>query len=331
MEKSKPPFTISNEMLSLVSSIMEKIGNISSFDALSILPVLRKQNRIKSVQSSCAIEANSLSLNQVTDIINGKVVIGPEKDIIEIRNALKAYDELERINPFSIDELKRVHKILGTFIIDSAGEFRRVNEGVADENGEVIFIAPPPKMVSSLMLDLFTWCEDNYKTINPLILSSVFHYEFLFIHPFTDGNGRTARLWQTALLSKWKPVFRWIPVENYIKKHQEEYYQAISKSHANGDSNAFIIFMLRMIDITLNNLIKDTNHGLNSNSIYVRKLLDAMPEGIWLTSNEILEVLDLKSKETLRKNYLDPAINDGLIVIEIPDKPTSRNQRYKKQ
>lgn len=329
MKKYEPPFVITNEMLNNVSEIMEIIGRISSFNSFNRFPILRMQNRVRSIHSSCYIEANSLSFDQVQDIINGKVVVGPKKDIIEIKNAINAYNEMENINPFSLKDLKMIHRIIGKDVIKDDGNFRNGNEGVTDENGNVVFIAPPPELVDGFMRDLFVWCKENYKTINPLILSSIFHYEFVFIHPFSDGNGRTARLWQTCLLGKWKNIFYYLPIENYIKDNQSEYYSAISNSHIEGNSNPFIVFMLKMIKDALNDLIKDTDI-YSAESIYVKKLLTVMPQGIYLTSFEILDLLHLKSKETLRKNYLEPAISNGLVVLEYPDKPTSRNQRYKK-
>ena len=329
MDKYIPPFVLTNEMLNSVSEIMEIIGRIGALDNLSRFPVLRKQNRVRSIHSSCYIEANSLSFDQVLDIVNGKTVVGPEKDIIEIKNAIKAYNEMNNINPFSIKDLKRIHGVIGRDVVKNAGEFRTGNEGVTDENGNVVFVAPPPELVNGLMVDLLKWCKENYKIINPLILSSVFHYEFVFIHPFRDGNGRTARLWQTCLLGKWKNSFYYLPIENYIKDNQNDYYKAISDSHIAGNSNPFIVFMLKMIRDALNDLSKDTAIS-SGDSIYVKKLLSVMPHGIYLTSSEILDLLNLKSKETLRKNYLDPAIQNGQVILEYPDKPTSKNQRYKK-
>ena len=329
MEKYEPPFVITNQILNSVSEIMEIIGRTNTLDNLNRFPVLRKQNRVRSIHSSCYIEANSLSLDQVQDIINGKTVIGPEKDIIEIKNAIQAYENMDTINPFSVKDLKRIHGIIGKGVVRNAGEFRTGNEGVTDENGNVVFVAPPPELVNGLMINLLKWCKENFKTINPLILSSVFHYEFVFIHPFRDGNGRTVRLWQTCLLGKWKDIFYYLPIENYIKDNQEDYYKAISASHLAGNSNPFIVFMLKMIKNALNDLTNEAAISSNE-SIYVKRLLSVMPKGIFLTASEILDLLHLKSKETLRKNYLDPAINNHYIILEYPDKPTSKNQRYKK-
>ncbi|MDY6276233.1 MAG: Fic family protein [Bacilli bacterium] len=329
MEKYYPPFKITNEMLSLVASIMEKIGKVDSFNNLDELPILRKQNRIKSIHSSCAIEANSLSFDQVQDVINGINVVGPQKDIIEVQNAIEAYKEIENINPFDEEELKRIHFIFGKNVVKNPGKYRSGNEGVSDENGNIVFVAPQPNLVPIHMSNLFSWIKKEFKTVNPLILSSVFHYEFVFIHPFSDGNGRTVRFWQNAILGKWKPIFYWLPIENKIQQYQEDYYKAISMSHLNGESTAFIVFMLKMIDQTFSDLLSDAFDYENSTSIYIKKLLESLKPYIWYTSNDILKALGLKSKEALRKNYLGPAIKKELIILEFPDKPTSKNQRYK--
>ncbi len=201
MEKYIQPFVITNDILKHVSSIMEKIGKISSFDNLSRFPILRKQNRIRSIQSSCAIEANSLTINQVEDVINGKTVIGPSKDITEIKNAIKAYEMAYDKNPFIENDLKYVHSIMTKDLIEASGKYRTTGEGVIDDKGNLIFLAPPKELVPSLMSNLINWARDNFNIINPLILSSIFHYEFVFIHPFSDGNGRMARLWQNLILS----------------------------------------------------------------------------------------------------------------------------------
>lgn len=329
MEKYEPPFVYTNEIMNLVSNIMEKIGEINVFNELDKLPVLRKQNRIRSIHSSCAIEANSLSLDQVSDVINGKDVIGPQKDILEVKNAISAYEEIETVNPYSKKELLRIHGVIGKDVVENPGHFRNGNEGVEDENGNVVFIAPPPEMVDALISNLFSWIKNNVNKINPLILSSIFHYEFVFIHPFRDGNGRTARFWQTAILGKWNKMFYYLPIENHIKDHQEDYYKAISKSHIDGTSNSFVVFMLKMIDSSLEELMMNTSI-YSGNSIYIKKLLSTMPIGVYLTANEIMDLLGLKSKETLRKNYINPVIEQGYVILEYPDKPTSKNQRYKR-
>ena len=329
MEKYIPPFVITNEILNYVSSIMEKIGKISSFDNLSRFPILRKQNRIRSIQSSCAIEANSLTISQVEDVINDKIVIGPSKDIKEIKNAINAYDIAFDKNPFLEKDLKYIHSVMTKDLIELSGKYRTTGEGVIDNKGSLIFIAPPKEMVPTLMSNLINWAKENFNNISPLILSSIFHYEFVFIHPFSDGNGRMARLWQNLILSKWKPIFKYIPIESLIKKYQLEYYDAISKSNLNGDSTIFITFMLKMIDLSLTDLINDTSLEIENTSIYVNKLLKVLTKNKWYTSKEMQSLLNLSDRVNFRKNYLNPAIESGLIEVEFKDKKTSKNQRYK--
>ena len=331
MDKYIPPFEISNEMLKKVSDIMEKIGKLDSFTNLDKTPYLRKQTKINSVHSSVAIENNPLSLEQVKDVINGKLVIGEQKDIQEVKNAYKAYEMLKDINPYSIDDLKKVHGVMTFLVEEISGEFRTSSEGVFDDNGNCIFICPPGNRVNSLMNDLFEWLNENKDTIHPLILSSIFHYEFVFIHPFTNGNGRTVRLWQNSILYKWKDIFEYLPIESKIHKYQDEYYNSIALCHKNANSNVFIEFMLKMIDETLDEAISTSPLPITNETININKLLDAMESGKPMTATEIMEKLGIKSKETLRGQYLDPAIKQGLVNLTNPDKPTSKNQMYYKK
>lgn len=330
MDKYIPPFEISNEMLKKVSDIMEKIGKLDSFTNLDKTPYLRKQTKINSVHSSVAIENNPLSLEQVKDVINGKLVIGEQKDIQEVKNAYKAYEMLKDINPYSIDDLKKVHGVMTLLVEEVSGEFRTSSEGVFDDNGNCIFVCPPGDRVNSLMNDLFEWLNENKDTIHPLILSSIFHYEFVFIHPFTNGNGRTVRLWQNSILYKWKDIFEYLPIESKIHKYQDEYYDSIAKCHKNANSNVFIEFMLKMIDETLDEAISTSHLPITNETININKLLDVMESGKPMTATEIMEKLGIKSKETLRGQYLDPAIKQGLVSLTIPNKPTSKNQMYYK-
>lgn len=323
----KPPFIITNEILSYVSSISEKIGRITATGNLESRPHLRKNNRIKSIHSSLKIEANTLSLGQVRDVINGKAVLGEQKEIQEVKNAYAAYEKFTEINPFSIKDLKKFHGIMTKYVVEESGEFRRGEEGVFNGN-QCIFMAPPARFVSQLMDNLFEWMEEARNTVHPLILSSVFHYEFVFIHPFADGNGRMARLWHTAILSRWKPIFEYIPIESQIEKFQDEYYNAIAKCHVDGASTIFIEFMLSQIDKILDDISVQISENSEHLSEYIKKLLDVMEYDIPYTSKTLMEKLGLKSKEGFRRNYLRPATDMNLIHMTIPDKPNSRNQRY---
>ena len=320
-----PPYTLNNEILGLVASISTKLGQVLHYRDMSAYPRLRRNNRIESIHSSLAIEANSLTLGNVRDVIAGKAVAGPEQEILEVKNAYAAYDELSRLNPYSLKELLRIHGIMTAGLVQEAGKFRHGEEGVFAD-GRCIFMAPPARLVQELMEGLFAWLGEAKKDLQPLLLSSIFHYEFVFIHPFADGNGRMARLWQTALLSKWQPLFAYLPIENQIHKYQAEYYEAISHSHAVGESTPFITFMLHMIDAVLEELLqKDL---LAEQDEYVKKLLAKMEYDVSYKARELQEKLGLKSTAGLKRNYIEPALRQGLIAMTLPDKPTSRNQRY---
>lgn len=324
----RPPFSITTEMLSRSISITEKLGKITAFSSLKRMPTLRRNNKIKSVHSSLVIEANSLSLGQVRDVIAGKQVIGPQKEIQEVKNAYKAYSMITEFDCYSEADLLKAHGILTYLTDEESGRYRNHAEGVFDGE-KVIFVAPPEKMVPQLMKDLFDWLKNDDKT-PMLIKSCVFHYEFVFIHPFGDGNGRTVRLWQNVLLTKWDPLFEYLPIESQIQKYQSEYYESIATCHKTGNSDLFVEFMLKMIDETLDELIVSVRREANNISEQVNKLLDVMEPDIPLSANEIMTRLGIRSKETLRASYLNPAIENGLIRMTLPDKPNSKNQKYVK-
>ena len=329
METYSPPFTITNEILSYVSSISENIGRIMAASNLESRPHLRRNNRIRSIHSSLKIEANSLSLGQVRDVINGKAVLGEQKEIQEVKNAYAAYERLSEIDPYSLQDLKRFHGIMTASLVDGSGNFRRGEEGVFN-GSQCIFMAPPARFVPQLMEELFRWMKEAQDTVHPLILSSVFHYEVVFIHPFSDGNGRMARLWHTAILSKWKPILEYIPIESQIEKFQDEYYDAIARCHVDGASTIFIQFMLSQIDRILADISVQIREDHGPHSGYVQKLLEVMEYDVPYTSSALMEKLGLRSKEGFRRNYLRPAEDLGLIRMTIPDKPNSKNQRYVK-
>lgn len=327
MDKYTPPYTISNKMLSLVSEISDKVSRLTYNGSLEARPHLRKNNKIRSIHSSLAIEANSLSLGQVKDVINNKMVLGEQKEIQEVKNAYEAYETLSVINPFDLSDLKKLHSVMTKYLVDESGEFRKGEEGVFSGD-KCIFMAPPASLVPELMGQLFSFMNEQREEVHPLIMSAVFHYEFVFIHPFSDGNGRMARLWHTALLYNWKPIFEYIPIESQIEKFQEDYYDAIAKCHINGDSTFFIEFMLEQIDKVLDELLEQVKCVDIDYSAYTKKLVDVMKYDIAYTSKELMELLNLQSRSSFRENYLLPAIKSGFVEMTLPDKPNSRNQRY---
>ena len=324
----KPPFEITNNMLNLSLSISYKIGKMSFYSSLKKMPTLRRNNKIKSIHSSLLIENNSLSIDQVRDVISGKEVIGPIKEIQEVKNAFDAYERIPLFDSYSEKDLLLAHSILVKGLNVDAGKYRNHGEGVYDGNS-VIFVAPPEKMIPKLMNDLFTWLKED-KDTSLLIKSCVFHYEFVFIHPFTDGNGRLARLWQNVLLYAWNPIFEYVPIESQIQEYQEEYYKVISSCNKKGNSNDFIEFMLKVIDQTLSTLINQFDGESLSISDKVNQLLNILDKDTPISANEIMKRLNIKSKETLRNTYLNPAIENGLVKMTLPDKPNSKNQKYYK-
>ena len=323
----EPPFTITNRMLTLVAEIAEKTGRISNYRTFESKPHLRRNNRIRSIHSSLAIEANSLSLDEVKGVIAGKTVFGPQKEIQEVKNAYQAYDQIGGFDPYSVDDLKTLHGVMTYLTVQESGMFRTGNEGVF-RGDKCIFMAPPPHLVPEQMEALFGWMRRSADTVHPLILSSVFHYEFVFIHPFADGNGRMARLWQTALLSAWNPVFQYLPLESRIHEFQDEYYEAIAACHSAGKADVFVEFMLDKINLTLDWALAQVSGEDSYLSEQVRRLLDVMEYDVPYTAAQIMAALGLKSKENLRKLYIGPAMEKGLVVMGMPDKPTSRNQTY---
>ena len=325
MDKYIPPFEITNRMFELAAQIMEQLGKLSNVNELERLPRLRKVSRIKSIHSSLAIENNTLSIKQVTDVIEGKRVLGPADDILAVKNAFAAYKELENIDAFSLADFQKVHAIMMNGLVTESGMLRTGDVGVFDSNGKVIHVAPPASMAREQITQLFNWVKNS--DVQMLIRSSVFHYEFEFIHPFRDGNGRMGRYWQTALLASWKPIFKYIPIESVIKDNQEEYYHVIKVSTCQGKSNVFIEFMLDVILKAITDIVNDTTEHYNHLSVQINKLMQVL-ETDPQSAQELMDKLGLKSRVGFRKNYLNPAIEAGLVGMTIPDKPTSKSQMY---
>lgn len=245
MKNNNPPFEITEKILSDVIEIAELSGKISISSQLSHNPTLRRENRIKTIYSSLAIEQNTLDIDQVTAVLSGKRIIAPPKDIKEVQNAYEVYECLDSLNPFSKEDLLSAHKIMVKELVQEAGAFRSRPVGVVDNNGNILHFGSLPQYVPELIQKLMDWTKDS--ELHMLIKSCVFHYEFELIHPFSDGNGRIGRLWHTLLLSKWNPLFAWIPIESIIHDNQKKYYDAINQSNNMGESTVFIEFMLSVI------------------------------------------------------------------------------------
>lgn len=337
MSDYKPPFHMTDKMTSLIAEISEQVGRITVLQEGTISPHLRRENRIRTIHSSLAIEHNSLSLEQVTAILDGKRVLGNPNEIKEVQNAYEAYELMLRLNPASVDDLLKAHKLMMNGLVPENGRFRSGGVGVFD--GEVlIHMAPPAKFVPEHIHNLFAWYQQS--ELHPLIKSAVFHYEFEFIHPFADGNGRMGRMWHSLLLGRWKELFFWLPMEELIRSRQKEYYAALGAADAQADSAGFVELMLAIIRDSLTEItavrrgtdqVTDqvSDQVTDQDKAPVERLLSALGEET-LSATELMERLGLSHKQTFRKNYLNPALEQKLIERTIPDKPNSRNQKYRK-
>lgn len=264
MKNKKPPFEITNAIIGYVAEIAELTGKLSSTNKLSANPMLRRTNRIRTIHGSLAIEQNTLTLEQVTAVLNGKPVLAPPKDIAEVKNAYEIYERLEELDPYSVDDLLTAHSIMTRGLVDESGVFRSKPVGVVDQEVHVLHFGTLPQYVPNLVMELLDWVKNS--DVHMLIRSCVFHYELELIHPFADGNGRVGRLWHTLLLSKWNPAFAWLPVESIIHDRQQEYYEAINASNDAGESTVFIEFMLSAIKASLMDAI-DTSDVMSDGSM----------------------------------------------------------------
>ena len=257
----KPPYKITAKILKLIASISEKIGEVNAAHLSKPPTELRKKNRIKTIHSSLEIEGNTLTIEQITAILENKKVIGPKKDILEVKNALVLYNNLEKLNPYKFSSFCKAHGILMKGLMDSPGRLRSKPVGIV-KGSKVAHIAPPADMLKPLMKDLFDYLKNDEDLL--LIKSCVFHYEMEFIHPFIDGNGRMGRLWQTLILKELNPVFEYLPIEKIIKERQEKYYESLGISDNIGESTVFVEYMLEIILDSLNDLLNMQNISLSS-------------------------------------------------------------------
>ena len=258
----KPPYEITSTILTQIASISERIGEVNAVHLSKPPTELRKRNRIKTIQSSLEIEGNTLTIEQITDLLNNKRVIAPQKDIIEVKNAINVYDRLNEFNVYSLKSLCDAHKLLMVGLIDNAGKLRSTSVGIV-KGEQLAHLAPPGEMVKPLMNDLFDYLKTDKDLL--LIKSCVFHYEFEFIHPFLDGNGRMGRLWQTLILKQYSPIFDFLPIETLVKEKQQEYYNVLGQSDMKGSSTDFIEFMLEIIKEALDDLLRTQNIILTNN------------------------------------------------------------------
>ena len=301
MNQYQPPFKITSKIIDYISRISEKIGEINSLENSPHQVKLRKENRIKTIHSSLAIENNSLTIEQITAIIDGKRVLGSPNEIQEVKNAVQTYELLLKLNPYEEKDLLKAHSLMMQDLVSNSGKYRNEGVGIFDGN-QVVHLAPPADRVPLLMADLFNWLKTS--DVHPLIKSCVFHYEFEFIHPFQDGNGRMGRLWQTVILKEWKEVFAWIPVETLIKENQSEYYNALNSSDKEADSSSFIEFMLSLLLKTIEEIIETEKKVTVKVSVKVtvnqQKILDVIKENPFVTQEELAQIIGLSRKSIIQ-------------------------------
>lgn len=295
MYNKKPPFAITNSMLEEIAEIAELVGHVNATAGLSTNPMLRRTNRIRSVYSSLAIEQNTLSLEQVTAVLNGKMVIAPPKDIAEVKNAYEIYEMMDSLDPYCVDDLLKAHGVMTKGLTAESGCFRSGSVGVVDKQGNVLHFGTLPDYVPGLTKELLEWVRDS--EVHILIKSCVFHYELELIHPFADGNGRIGRLWHTLLLTQWKPLFAWLPVESIIHDRQEEYYAAINRSNYEGESTFFIMFMLSAIKDALTEAVQTTGVAGNMSSDELRwyKIEHFLEKKGIITNADVRQMLNVSS------------------------------------
>ena len=295
MYNQKPPFEITSAMLDAIAEIAELVGHVNATAGLSTNPMLRRTNRIRTIYSSLAIEQNTLSLEQVTAVLNGKRVIAPPKDIAEVKNAYEIYEMMDSLNPYSVDDLLNAHAVITRGLTVESGCFRSGPVGVVDKQGNILHFGTLPDYAPGLTKELLEWVRDS--NIHMLIKICVFHYELEVIHPFADGNGRIGRLWHTLLLTQWKPLFAWLPVESIIHDRQDEYYAAINRSNFEGESTAFIEFMLSAIKEALIEAVQTSGAAENMTTEELRwyKIERFLKKNTTITNADVRQLFQVAS------------------------------------
>lgn len=293
MRNKKPPFEITNEIVDSVAQIAELVGHLTVTNQLTSNPTLHRSNRIRTIHGSLAIEQNTLSLEQVTAVLNGKHVLAPPKDIAEVKNAYEIYDRLEDLDPYSVDDLLTAHGIMMRGLVEESGMFRTRPVGVVDSEGHVLHFGTLPQYVPDLVMELLDWVKNS--PVHMLVRSCVFHYELELIHPFADGNGRVGRLWHTLLLSKWNTAFAWLPVESIIHDRQQEYYNAINASNNEGESTIFIEFMLSAIKMALTEAIQADAGETDKDALRWKDIKEYLKTHDYIMNADVRELLGVSS------------------------------------
>ncbi|MCW1923055.1 Fic family protein [Luteolibacter arcticus] len=321
----QPPFTITPRIVALVAEICERVGRWTGEGREAVSPRLRRENRIRTIQASLAIENNTLSIEQVTAILEGKRVLGTPREIQEVRNAIECYDRFGDWQATSAGDLLVAHGIMMKALVDEAGGFRRGGVGIY-RGDKLVHMAPPADRVEHGVRDLLRWLETTDH--HPLVASSILHYEIEFIHPFADGNGRMGRLWQSLALASWHADLAYLPVEHLISERQADYYAALGEADRRADASPFVEFMLSALRDAFDSL--PTSDQVNDQvNDQVKSLVRHLSGSEEVTAAELMRRLDLKHRPSFRKNYLHPALVSGWIEMTDPSSPRSPAQRYR--
>lgn len=340
----KPPYIITEKAADYLAKIVETVTRLEFGTAFKRDIKLHRENRVRTIHSSLAIEGNSLSLGEVTAVIEGKVVAGKQTEIKEVKNAYEAYDKIMTFDPYAVQDFLKAHELMTQGLVAEAGKFRGGDVGVFD--GDVaIHLGARPQFVPQLIADLFSWAKES--ELHPVLKSAILHYEIETIHPFADGNGRMGRLWQTVLLAKWNSIFAWIPMESVVHQNRPEYYEALYYGQHTGDSSKFIEFALASLLSSLKNIyegatvsgqasgqnkknlngdldgaaVQDTNQDERAKMILA---FCAEPR----TRDEMQQHIGIANRGYFRTTILKPLLESGELKMTIPDKPNSRNQKY---
>ena len=326
---NKPPYTITEKAADYLAKIVETVTRLEYGTEFTRDIRLHRENRVKTIHSSLAIEGNALTLGEVTAVIEGKRVAGKQTEIKEVKNAYEAYDKIMTFDPYSVGDFLKAHELMTEGLLEESGKFRSKDVGVFA--GDVaIHIGARPQFVPDLVDDLFDWAKES--ELHPVLKSAIMHYEIEIIHPFADGNGRMGRLWQTLLLAKWNEVFAWIPMELILYRNRPEYYRAIEDARSANDSGGFIECTLSTI---LNSIIDQAQHQERHEekhqvelTVTQRNILNALEDGT-LSRKDIFAKIGISGDTRAFKRHIGPLLSRGLIKMTVPDKPNSKLQKYR--
>ncbi|OQB96329.1 MAG: Fic/DOC family protein [Spirochaetes bacterium ADurb.Bin110] len=329
----KPPYTITEKAADLLAKIVEAATRLELGTDFKRDIRLHRENRVRTIHSSLAIEGNSLSLSEVTAVLEGKVVAGKQTEIKEVKNAYEAYDKIMTFDPYNINDFLNAHRLMTNGLVKESGKFRSGDVGVFDGD-TVVHIGARPQFVPQLMADLFAWAKES--ELHPVLKSAIVHYEIETIHPFEDGNGRMGRLWQTLILAKWNPIFAWIPMESVLYENRPHYYEAIEQARKVDDSGAFIEFtlsaILDTITLQVEHQVKHQVKHAVEHQVELSDIQYAVLKSLEyksLSRKEIFAAIRRNGDSRSFKRIVEPLIATGLVEMTVPDKPNSRLQKYR--